>query len=553
MSTLEVDRPVPTRRSRPWGLIVAGVVALAAAGLAGLAALNGDVTYALGGLETAGRGGVSVWDVFVARPVAYRLMLGSLDLTGSLDMAFTHRLIRAEADLVIVAVAVLLHFGLRRHLAGPVAAGIAAATGATLLIAPPWHFLEPDWMAALAAVVAVGAGLAPRRHWLGALLGGLAAVLVVAVKLATAPIALIALIAIAVLSRRRAVWVAVATGVLAVVWYATTKHFLPWEWIWLKDQADLVADSPIHHGLRLRDFRELAHGLGDATVLSPVIAVAPAAFAALVHRLPTTRQRLLGAAVAVVASGLSVASAYGQAEFYMYHYAIVPVLAAAVWGAAFALCPGARLPLVVSTVALAVLSFVALRQPAGRRLAHYELVENAYLLAAVGTAVIVWTVSTRSVPWPVGSVALTLALVPPVLLGAPYSFSTYDYKISAATPNPSGYAAVSERIGRDTPVLYLSFGAVNHAMGNPTSCRYPSPQWLQRGTKIASVREYRSYADNLACLTQDSQARYLIVQTDWFKLDKAPADVKELLDARFDCSPAARLPRTGNLVVCPAR
>ena len=38
------------------------------------------MTYALGGIETAGRGGVSVWDVFVARPAAYRLLMVWLDL-----------------------------------------------------------------------------------------------------------------------------------------------------------------------------------------------------------------------------------------------------------------------------------------------------------------------------------------------------------------------------------------------------------------------------------------------------------------------------------------
>ncbi|MEU4236322.1 hypothetical protein [Actinoplanes sp. NPDC026619] len=553
MSTLEAETPAPVRKARPWGAIVAGVAALAAAALTGLASLNGDVTYALGGMETAGRGGVSVWDVFVARPLAYRLLLDGLDFTGGHPMALTHRLIRAETDLLIVVVAVLLFVGLRRHLDRRAAAGIAVATGLALVIAPPWHFLEPDWMAALAAVVAVGAALAPRRFWLGALLGGAGAVLVIALKLATVPIALLALLAIAVLDRRRAIWATVATGVLAVVWYLTTKHFLPWEWIWLTDQANLVADSPIHHGLRFSDFRELWHGLGDVAVLSPVVAAAPPAFAALIRRVPTTRGRLLGAAVAVVASGLSVASAYGQAEFYMYHYAIVPVLAAAVWGAAFALCPGARLPLAASTLLLAAMSFVALRRPAGWRLAHFELVENAYLLVAVLAVLVVWFRPAGSAPWPVGVLALTVALVPPVLLGAPYAFSTYDYQISAARPNATGYARTSERIGRDTPVLYLSFGAINHVMGNPTTCRYPSPQWLQRGTWLARVREYQSYADNLACLTSDQQARYLIVQNDWFKLDKAPADVKELLDARFDCSPAARLPHTGNLTVCPAR
>jgi hypothetical protein len=69
-------------RSR-GGTIGLRLACLVAVGL-GLAftlgsALNGDVTYALGGIDAAHKGGVSVWNVFVARPVMYRVLLVTLD------------------------------------------------------------------------------------------------------------------------------------------------------------------------------------------------------------------------------------------------------------------------------------------------------------------------------------------------------------------------------------------------------------------------------------------------------------------------------------------
>ncbi|GIF21470.1 hypothetical protein BJ973_005083 [Actinoplanes tereljensis] len=553
MSTLQVDRVETPRKTRPYGLLAAGVVVLATVLVTGLAALNGDVTYALGGIETAGAGGVSIWDVFIARPIAYRLLMGALDLTGDAPSWIADRVIRAEADLLIVAVAVLLFLGLRRHLDKWPAAGIAFTVGFALIVSPPWHFLEPDWVAALAAVAAVGASLAPRRLWLGALLGGFFVVLVVAVKLATAPIALLALIAVALFSLRRALWVAGAAAVLAVIWYLVTKQFLPWEWLWFKDQAELVDDSPIHHGLRRIDFHWLRYGLGDTTILSPIVATAPAAFAALIQRQSGARLRWLGAAIAVVATGLSLASAYGQGEFFMYHYAVVPVLAAAVWGGAFALVPAARVPLLATTLVLAAASFVLLRQDGDWRHDHVGLVASSYLLAAAIAAVVVWTVTARSVPWSLGAVVLSVALLPPVLIGAPLSFSMYNYKNPVSRPANAQYEALSDRIGPDTPVLYLAFGSINYGIGNPTTCRYPSPQWLQRGTLFARVREFRSYDDNLKCLTEDRTARYLIVQPTWFNLAKAPPEVQGLIDGRFDCSDAARVQAPANLIVCPAR
>src|ERR1700712_2827315 len=168
------------RTARTVGVATATLAALATIVVASLANLNGDVRYALGGLETAGGGGVSIWDIFVSRPLAYKLLMAALDkardlVVGGSSANAANLVLRLETHVVVVAVIAVLFLGVRRVAGQPAAAGIAGATGLTLLIAPPWHFLEPDWLAALVAVLAVGAACAPRQPWLGALLGGPAA------------------------------------------------------------------------------------------------------------------------------------------------------------------------------------------------------------------------------------------------------------------------------------------------------------------------------------------------------------------------------------------
>src|SRR3954454_14543908 len=338
--------------ARTVGVATAALAASAAIVVAGLADLNGDVRYALGCLETAGRGGVSLWDVFVSRPLAYKLLMAALDkgrvlLVGDSSGNTTNLVLRIETYVMVAAVIAVLFLGVRRVAGRPAAAGIAGAAGLALIIAPPWHFLQPDWVAALAAVLAVGAACAPRRRWLGALLAGPAAMLVVAVKLSTFPIALIALLVIGVLDRRRAAWTALSSASWVALWYLLTKHFQPWEWTWLSDLANLVHSAP--QGIHVADLRKLRFAVGDAAVLTPVMVLAPAAAAALIRR-EAGRRRWAGVAAAVVAGGSSLAPAYGQAEWFNYHFASTAVLCAAVCGAAFALCPGFRLPLAAATV-----------------------------------------------------------------------------------------------------------------------------------------------------------------------------------------------------------
>jgi len=540
-------------------VVAAVLVAAAAIVVASLPDLNGDVRYALGCLETAGRGGVSIWDIFVSRPLAYKLLMAALDqgrllLVGEESSGNTTNLvIRLETYVLVLAVIAVLFVGVRRVAGQRAAAGIAGATGLALIVAPPWHFLEPDWVAALAAALTVGAACAPRRPWLGALLAGPAAMLVAAVKLSTFPIALIALLVIAVLDRRRAAWTALSTAVFVAIWYLLTKQFQPWEWTWLSDLANLVHSAP--QGIHIADLRKLRFAIGDAAVLSPLLVVAPAAAVALVRR-ETGRRRWLGLAAVVVAGGLSLAPAYGQAEWFNYHFTSTVVLSAAVCGAAFALCSGFRLPLAAVTVLVTCVSLVVLHQPADWRLAHAGQVVWAYQIGTAILAVAAWFLAGRlnvSLPWPAGVVAICFALLPPVLPGFPYAFSSYDYTIPVARSSDAELADLGRRLGPDTPVLYLTYGTFNHAMGNPTTCRYPSPLWLQRGALIPRLRARPSYADNLRCLTEDSSARYMIVHEGWFIVSRSTPEVRALIDERFDCSPAARIPAPPPIIVCPAR
>ncbi|WP_250007557.1 hypothetical protein [Actinoplanes sp. M2I2] len=538
--------------------MTAALAALAAIVVASLSNLNGDVRYALGGLETSGQGGVNFWDIFVSRPLAYKLLMAGLDkgrlpFVGESSSDATHLVMRLETYVVVVAVVALLFVGVRRVAGLPLAAGAAGATGLALIVAPPWHFLSPDWVAAVAAALAVGAACAPRRLWLGALLAGAAAMLVVAVKASTFPVALVALLVIAVLDRRRAAWAALSTVIWVAVWYVLVRQFQPWEWIWLQDLANLVHSKP--QGIYREDLHRLRVAIGDAAVLSPILVLAPAAAVALVRR-ETGRRQWVGLAVAVAGFAMTLAPAYGQGEFYMYHFASSVVLAAGVCGAAFALCPGFRVPLVASAVVVTVVSLVLVRQPIPWRLAHDRPVIWAYELAGLALACAAWFLAGRvklSLPWPVGVVAICFTLVPPVLQGAPYAFSTYNYNARNGRSPDAAQVELGRRLGPDTPVLYLTYGTVNHAVGNPTSCRYPSPLWLQRGAVLPRIRTRPSYADNLRCLTENRDARYLIVQTNWFNLPKSAPDVRALIDEQFDCSPAAQIPAPPRLMVCPAR
>ncbi len=537
--------------------------------------LNGDVDYALGTIETAGRGGVGVGDVFGARPFAYRLLILGLDrLRGLVDdgpgsSRTDDLVIRVLAAVVVAGVGLVLWRGLRRH-ADPVLAGaVALAVAASLAVAPPWHFLEPDWAAVLCAVLGVGLALLPRRTWLGASVGGAALALAVAMKLVTFPWALIGLVAIALVARRRAVATATAWVALLGAWMLLTAALQPWEVTWLRDQAAIVSGSPLHRGIHLGDLLSLGHAVANVVIVSPILVAVPAAATVLVRR-RRGRSRVQAILVLVLVAGLCLASGFAQGEYFQYHFAGVPVVGAAIWAAAVAAPTRARTALLVMPLPAALASALLLSRPLRWRLDNVAAALGIQLaIAAVG---LVWAAraSRPSSPGEEASdlrgatalalgVAAAAALVAPLLPHSTYSFDVSNARAPAGSSIHSvlsaerAYERLRADIGRDSRVTYLTYGSVNRQLGNPTTCRYPSPQWLQRSIDDPSVGSLVSYRDNLRCLRDDGGARFLVWQPGWFELSRAPAEIRDVL-ARFDCRVPARItPAPPGLVVCPRR
>jgi hypothetical protein len=108
---------------------------------------------------------------------------------------------------------------------------------------------------------------------------------------------------------------------------------------------------------------------------------------------------------------------------------------------------------------------------------------------------------------------------------------------------------VRRTIGADTPVLYLAFGDVNYFVRNPTLCRYPVSVWLQRARYNPAVLDTVSYAENLACL-DDPAPRFLLLDGNWFRLNRQPEPLRRAIEKVYDCSGARDL---DGLLICPRR
>lgn len=559
------------------------VAPLTALGVSSGIALNGDVRYTLGALETGSQGGAGgPATIFVARPLAYRLLLWLLDgsrkvlgLEAGSQAAET--VIRLTTLALVVGVTALLWAGVRRHL-GPRPAGtVAIATGVALGISTPFNFLEPDWVGVLIAVAAIGAALAPSRDWLGVVLGGAAVWLCVAMKLATAPWAVLAIGVVAAFTWSRGWRILGAGSGLIVVWLLATWKFQPLEWMWLRDMVALVPTSPLKVGIRWWDSFTLAKALRNIAVQSPIVLLLPAALVALVGSRPAGR-RLPAAALAAAALPLSVAAPYGQGEWLAYHFAGLPVLAAGLTAAAIC-TPALRraaIPFLLIAAVAGIASMVVLGLPPGTRARHVELVGfGCFVIMAATVGLVVAglirtdhgsqpailperaPVAPRGTTLVVGSIALSLGLMVPVLPSSHWAL-TGGYaagKNSGRADSDQRFrlevARLHRQIGAQTPVLYLTFGQQAYFLGNPTSCRYPSPQWLQRSTRFPHVREFASYADNLRCVMEDRSAQWLVVDPRWIDLQGLDKPVRDRLNTNFDCARA--LGKKTSLHLCPRR
>lgn len=215
-----------------------------------------------------------------------------------------------------------------------------------------------------------------------------------------------------------------------------------------------------------------------------------------------------------------------------------------------------RWPLIMLTVWTAA-TFVS---PRGWRM---DNITTLYVLTAAWVVVsFVWQWVALRRGGSVGSVTTwTAALVAAAFMATQTPVSTDTLAFSADTRRPPlgrHYQTINElkvareihRVvgGQDTQVVYLAFGNATYLIGNPTSCRYPSPLFLQRsGAQLKVSAATRN--ESLACLTAPG-ARWLVWQRNWLRKNRAAEDVLASINQNYDCDSARVI---GGFMLCPRR
>lgn len=576
VTVIESEQPnspdVTRRTSVGWPAITIAVLTVCTVAASLVLGINFDVRYAFGGLRVSSGTG-SILSIFIHRPLAYRALIALFDVIpravfpAHATSVEAEAVMRLEADVITALVCLLVWAGLRRHVPTRQAVVLPVTLWIALSLAGPWSFLEPDWVGTVWAVAMIGAALAIPNTWLATPAAGAFAVLATATKVSTAPYALIALGVVWLLDRRRG-WMAAAWSAgLVLVWAGATAVFEPTEWQWLHDMSALTSTTVFHVGITGLDWSGFAHSLANLVITAPVIVALPAAAIILVTR---ARARTAMAAAVIVAVACTVVPVLAQAEWYLYQWIGLPVLAAGLAVAASrdrGTLTAVGVPVAVGGVASAVL----LTRSVAWRDTHLTPVTAGYVaiaLAGVLIALLVvrgadrasgpneGTTHGRSI-FAVTTIAMTVAFAAANLPDAGYSFADLhaDYTNAGlywqAAARRAEFGRLRDQIGPSTPVLYLTFGDIDYLIGNPTDCRYASPVWLQRSTTQLYVREFPSYQDNLRCVT-DTDARYVVLQPAWLDPHALAPDVAARLDALFDCTRAIPAD-SGDILVCPRR
>ncbi|NIH83060.1 hypothetical protein [Amycolatopsis viridis] len=538
--TTTVRDEVRNRPIRGW--VWAGVAALPVALTAAWIGLGHDVRSVLGGLDVSPSGAAGT---FVDRTPAYRWLVHGLGVFDVRSVGVGEGLVRLVVLAVVAGAAWWLRAGLRRGLRPGEASAVAATVGLALALAPNGDFLQPEWVAAVCAVAAIGAALtAP------AAVGGVLLALAVLVGYTTLPTALIALGVIAALDRRRAV-VAGGTAVVVTAVLFGLSLLAPREWRWLRESVQL--DEGV-----TRSIGALVKFAANEAMLTPMLALLPASLVVLVRvsRACTAWVVWTVLAVAVVLAGVAV-----PGQWFQFQAAALIPLAAGWWALAIArwtLVHG-RPPwtLVGATVVVTFAARVCLSASFNWRSGHgtlaYGLLGGLVVLAVLACAVEPGRGGrpVLSVPVLVGVLALTV----PILPTTPYSFDgvhaayTNAGRVDIEHKFTGELLAVRDRIGSGTPVVYLTFGDIPYFLGNPTPCRYPSPAYLHQGGYPPGLRGTASYAENVACLSDES-VRYVVLEPVWITPAALPPEMAAAVRDRFDCSRALR---TDDLTVCPRR
>jgi 4-amino-4-deoxy-L-arabinose transferase-like glycosyltransferase len=508
--------------------------------------IHTDVRYGIGVQAVSGQ---SPAFTFTHRPLLYRVLTEGFAWPAEMVTTTVWRLevvLRVEAAAVALGASILLWIGLRQHRANQ-ALPIAGVVFAALILMSPSAVLQPDWCAVVLTVAGVGAALAGRNDLLSAVAGGVLLAAAAAVKVVTLPVAVIGLLALAILSRRRALIALLAATATGLLYLAAVAIWLPHEIGWMKD-IRLLQPSP--RPLRTQ-LERLGGYLVNMVVLWPLVAMLPAAIVGL-----RGRHQVMVAGTAV----LALAPAVLQDQYFPYHSPALPVVAAvavllalhrnrqravpalfllvlAGWTAWVLATPYPRLPqqLPVWTAAAAVAGLVAWLWQ--RRASRPDLDSPPPASMSSGLAVAVTFLATAT---PVAAQSVSLR--------------------GTEAFNPTERAAATERqletarrlhevIGQHSTVSYLAFGDIAYLLRNPVDCRYPSPVFLQRSRYSHRHEGSRSWTESLACI-RDAPGQWLVRDTAWFKLAGQPSAVTDVLTATFDCDRAVTV---STFVVCPRR
>lgn len=522
------------------------MLALGSAWQIARAGINQDVRYVLGVLASGEFSWTQVW---AHRPLASRAVMALSELTW----AGSETLWRLWATLVALAAAGVLFAGLRRVIEKQTAALISVAVATALAWAPGWDFGEPEWFASVFAAAAVGLALvgrtpdrptspAARFTAVGA---GMLLALVCLLKYTTTVTAVLALVALWLLSRSTARSVALVTVAAGATGLVLSVTFTDREGQWLADMPALNQRPTIS----AKTLAALLEGFTNSLVTSPMTLVASLAIVVLLRH----GHRRAGAVSAAALAWTTVPFIVQQQGF-LYHLAALPVVASVVvvWTLTRPGLAGWALPFTAAAAGLAGAALFL--QPAARR--------DGLWLFALGLLLVVWVagflidLGVRRTATPLLLLACLLPLTVTMSPGTAYSYSLAHSRVtSGANRARQGDAkAQAERVRAvlptDAQVVYFSFDHP-YSLRYSTPCRYVSPTFLQRatGTRATQIMATQSFAENLECVG-DPKAAYAVIDPTWFKQDANPT-VQQAVEANFDCGrPVLTEP---DLVICPRR
>ncbi|GAB2867910.1 hypothetical protein GCM10027074_39440 [Streptomyces deserti] len=508
--------------------------------------LTGDLHYVLGALRTGEAAGYSPSEVFTHRPFFYRWFVAGLDGLTFGGTAVRETVMEAAGALLAAAAAYALFAALTRRVTGREAALTAGAVGLALALAPRTDFLQPEWAAVLLTVLGVAAALGPARPWPAALLAALPLGLAVMMKYSTAATAAIGVLLVYVVDRGRAVRLALLAVPGAVALFGLSVLAGSHEWQWTEDMPQINRSALGRTGIDASLLLERSVAfLADRAVLSPVLLLLPGALVLVLARVRGRARRAELLLVALTAGLGALAVVAVQGNWFLYHAAQLPVLAAAVWGPAVG---GARRspPWCFGSASVACGVLPVLYARASGDVQRPAVVWGVAVVVTLAAAVDALLEARRGRGprrvWPAALIALAGVVC---LAGSSWPGSPHLVLRGEVTMTGAGHLDGMRRTQADAdrlraelpdgaPVLYLAFGDTTYYVDHPARCRYPIATFLQRTRFLPDVAELPSFRENADCVDHDP-APYAVLDRAWFRPGRVDPELWRRITAVYDC------------------